>query len=515
MIASRRRHEKNSISGNSDVIKAAIKFSEEKGLDFEIIIKALESAIEAVAYQKYGNKNKIIVNIDRATGQFSVYRILKVIDDSDSVNIDDESISLSKAKSLCDKDIRVGDTIDESLFLDDDLTSARVAHKKIAQIIREAELKKQYEEFKDKIGEVRYGIVKQVGYPDITVDINGANAFLLPRNLIGDERFREGDKVKVYIQSVKHSDDGRQITLSRTHEGFLRGLLKQEIPEIADGLVVIKAITRDAGSRSKVAVFSPDKNIDPVGACVGIRGDRIKSIIQELNGEKIDVIQYSSDLGQFIIRAITPAEVSKVIIDEDENCVEVIVPEDQLSLAIGKKGQNVRLASELVGWKIEILSTQQESERRSAEFNHCSTLFSEALNLEEIMGQLLVTEGFSSVEDIANASTKELTSIEGFNEDIADELRSRANKYIKEENEKKIAELKSLGVEDYIINLPLSIDNKILLGSHGIKTLGDIADLSSYELYSMLSSSNKTDSESTKDSVNSIIMEARKKLGIV
>lgn len=294
----------------------------------------------------------------------------------------------------------------------------------------------------------------------------------------------------------------------------MEALLNQEIPEIADGLVIIKGIARDAGSRSKVAVFSPDKNIDPVGACVGVKGERIKTIIHELNGEKIDVIHYSSDLGQFVIKAITPAEVSKVIIDENENCVELIVHEDQLSLAIGKKGQNVRLASELVGWKIEILSTQQESERRSKELNQCSALFAEALNLEEIMGQLLVTEGFSSVEDISDASIKELASIEGFNEDIANELRSRAAKYLKVKNDKRIEELKASGMEDDVINLPLSIDGKIALSKHGIKTLDSIADLSSYEFCSILSNSENSKKD-LKDTVDLIIMEARKKLGVI
>lgn len=291
-------------------------------------------------------------------------------------------------------------------------------------------------------------------------------------------------------------------------------MFNQEVPEVADGLITIKGIARDAGSRSKVAVFSSDKNIDPVGACVGVKGDRIKTIIHELNGEKIDVIHYSSDLGQFVIKAITPAEVSKVIIDENENCIELIVAEDQLSLAIGKKGQNVRLASELVGWKIEILSTQQESERRNKEFSQCSVLFAEALNLEEIMGQLLVTEGFSSVEDISNTSIKELASIEGFNEDIANELHNRANNYLKAENDRKIEELKNLGMEDDVINLALSIDNKIALSKHNIKTLEDIADLSNYEFCSILSSSTNN-KDNLKDTADLIIIEARKKLGLI
>ncbi len=520
MIANRKssvkqKSNKNNIVGSLDVIKTAGELSLQKGLDFSVVIKALESAIEAVAYQKYGSKSKIVVNIDRNTGKITSYRKLKVIDDESDgeKNIEYESITLTQAK-LIKGDAKVGDTINKLLSLNTDLASARIAQQKIAQIIKDEESKKQYEEFKDKVGEIRYGIVKQVEYSDLIIDINGTRAYLPLRNLTGGESFREGDKVKTYIQTVKRSDDGRQIILSRTHEGFLEALLNQEIPEIADGLVTIKGIARDAGSRSKVAVFSPDKNIDPVGACVGVKGDRIKTIIHELNGEKIDVINYSSDLGQFVIKAITPAEVSKVIIDENENCIELIVAEDQLSLAIGKKGQNVRLASELVGWKIEILSTQQESERRSKELSQCSALFAEALNLEEIMGQLLVTEGFSSVEDISNASIKELASIEGFNEDIASELHSRANKYLKAENDRKIEELKSLGMEDDVINLTLSIDNKIALSKHDIKTLEDIADLSSYEFCSILSSSADS-KENLKDTVDSIIIEARKKLGLI
>ncbi|GFQ78066.1 translation initiation factor IF-2 [Trichonephila clavata] len=513
MIANRKssvkqKSNKNNIVGSLDVIKTAGELSLQKGLDFNVVIKALESAIEAVAYQKYGSKSKIVVNIDRNTGKVTSYRKLKVIDDESDgeKNTEYESITLTQAK-LIKEDAKVGDTVSELLSLNTDLASARIAQQKIAQIIKDEESKKQYEEFKDKVGEIRYGIVKQVEYSDLIIDINGTRAYLPLRNLTGGESFREGDKVKTYIQTVKRSDYGRQIILSRTHEGFLDALLNQEIPEIADGLVTIKGIARDAGSRSKVAVFSPDKNIDPVGACVGVKGDRIKTIIHELNGEKIDVINYSSDLGQFVIKAITPAEVSKVIIDENENCIELIVAEDQLSLAIGKKGQNVRLASELVGWKIEILSTQQESERRSKELSQCSALFAEALNLEEIMGQLLVTEGFSSVEDISNASIKELASIEGFNEDIANELHNRANKYLKAENDRKIEELKSLGMEDDVINLTLSIDNKIALSKHDIKTLEDIADLSSYEFCSILSSSADS-KENLKDTVDSIIIEA-------
>ncbi|QKX02443.1 transcription termination factor NusA [Wolbachia endosymbiont of Dirofilaria (Dirofilaria) immitis] len=511
----KQKSDKGHLVGSIDIIKTAAELSLQKGLDFEVIIRALESAIEAVAYQKYGSKSKIVVNVDRNTGKVILYRGVKVVSDelNEEGNSGYELITLTQAR-LIKEDAKVGDIINELLSLNTDLASARIAQQRIAQVIKYEELKKQYGEFRDKVGEVRDGVIKQIEYSDLIVDINGARAYLPLRNLIGGESFREGDKVKAYIQTVKRSDDGRQIILSRTHEGFLEALLNQEIPEIADGLVVIKGIARDAGSRSKVAVFSPDKNIDPVGACVGVKGERIKTIIHELNGEKIDVIHYSSDLGQFVIKAITPAGVSKVIIDENENCVELIVPEAQLSLAIGKKGQNVRLASELIGWKIEILSIQQESERRSRELSQCSALFAEALNLEEIMGQLLVTEGFSSVEDISDASVKELASIEGFNEDIANELRSRANKYLKAKNDRKIEELRTLGMEDDVINLPLSIDGKIALSKYGIKTLKNIADLSSYEFCSILSSL-VDNREDLKDTVDLIIMEARKKLGVI
>ncbi|WP_410542929.1 transcription termination factor NusA [Wolbachia endosymbiont of Tetranychus urticae] len=508
----KQKNNKNNIVGSLDVIKTAGELSLQKGLDFNIIINALKSAIEAVAQQKYGSKSKIVVNIDKNTGKVTSYRQLKVINDESNEN-ECDLIKLTQAK-LIKEDAKVGDTISELISLNTDLVSARIAQQKISEIIKNEELKKQYEEFKDKVGEMRYGIVKQVEYSDLIIDINGIGAYLPLRNLIGGESFREGDKVKAYIQAVKRSDDGRQIILSRTHEGFLEALLNQEVPEVADGLITIKGIARDAGSRSKIAVFSSDKNIDPVGACVGVKGDRIKTIIHELNGEKIDVIHYSSDLGQFVIKAITPAEVSKVIIDENENCIELIVAEDQLSLAIGKKGQNVRLASELVGWKIEILSTQQESERRNKEFSQCSVLFAEALNLEEIMGQLLVTEGFSSVEDISNTSIKELASMEGFNEDIANELHNRANNYLKAENDRKIEELKNLGMEDDVINLALSIDNKITLSKHNIKTLEDIADLSNYEFCSILSSSTNN-KDNLKDTADLIIIEARKKLGLI
>ncbi|MDD9331376.1 MAG: transcription termination factor NusA [Wolbachia sp.] len=502
MIASRRsnvkrKSNKSNVIGSLETIRAIEELSSLKRLDFEVVIKALKNAIEVAAYQKYGNENEIIVDINRESGTIAIYKKLTTVSD------ENKSDNVLEPLDMSSIDVALMKTV--SYTLTNGITSE--------------ELKNQYEEFKDKVGEIRYGFVKPKENSDIVVDINGTRAFLSQHNQVSGDNFSEGDKIKAYIQSVKRSEDGRQVILSRTHKGFLEGLLRQEVPEIADGLVVIKAIARDAGSRSKVAVFSPDKNIDPVGACVGVRGDRIKTIINELNGEKIDIVSYSSELGQFVIKAITPAEVSRVIIDEDEHCIELVVPEDQLSLAIGKKGQNVKLASELVGWKIEILSTQQESERRSKKLSQCSALFAEALNLDEMMGQLLVTEDFSSVEDIANVSIKELALIEGFNEDIANELHNRANKYLKEENNRKVEELKNLGMEDDVINLSLSIDDKIALSKHGIKTLEDIADLSSYEFCNILSSSSsvnyKISSADLKNLVDPIIMEARKRLGII
>ncbi|WP_333023489.1 transcription termination factor NusA [Wolbachia endosymbiont of Pentidionis agamae] len=503
----------NNLNG-TDIIRAAKVLAEQKGLDFDFIVEALENSIEAVAYEKYGVSNDITCVIDRSTGVASLSRKLKVVEDMDSK--DGSVISFVSAK-LIKEDVKVGDVIFQDLPINIDVASARVAQKKIAQIIKDKELAKQYEEFKGKIGDLVYGVVKQVEYGNLTVDLNGSEAFFPSKNLLKGEVFRQGDRIKACIENVKPSSDGRQIILSRVHKGFLEQLLKQEVPEVSDGLVVIKSIARDAGSRSKVAVFSSDKNIDPVGACVGIRGHRVKSIISELQGEKLDIINYSSELGKFIINAIAPAEVSKVVIDEDENYVELVVPEDQLSLAIGKKGQNIRLASELVGWDIKILSTQEESDKRSRELREVSALFAECLNVDEIIGQLLVTEGFLRVEDIAYAPISELTTIEAFTEDIAIELHDRANQFLRKQVDEKKQRLANLEVDSNLIDLPLSLDAKVKLAENHIKTLQDIADLSNDELYSMLCTlhSNQEELESLKSTVDSVIMKARKKLGLV
>lgn len=490
-----------------ELLRAAKETAEQVGLQVETIVKALEASIEAAARQKYGD-HKIITSIDRKTGMISIFREVAVSDDGP---FGGDFISLSEAK-LIKEDAVIGEIIQEQLpLIDINYVSAKIAQKKIKQIIQEEERRKQYEEFKDRVGTIVRGRVKEIElYKNLIVDINGNEACLKSFNLIKGEVFRQGDNINAYIEDVRSVDYGAQIFLSRTHKGFVEQLFKEEIPEIYDGLVVIKAIARDAGSRTKIAVSSVDKNIDPVGTCVGIKGCRIKNIKSQLSDEKIDVVKYSTNLAEFVVEAIAPANVLKVIIDEDESYIELVIPEDQLNIAIGKRGQNIRLASELVGWKINILNDKENSEKRMQEFKKGSALFVEALDVEEIIGQLLITEGFLSVEDVAQASISELASIEGFNEEIAAALRDRAVQYLKDKENDNETKLEGLEIDQSIKELPyLQMTDMAVLYNNGIKTIDDLASLSDDEFCSIISRF------SLGQEVDEIIMQARKKAGLL
>ena len=507
---------------NLELIRVAKDIADQKGLNLDVIIKAIEEAIQLTSRSRYGNC-KIKVTVDRKTGVVATYRQVLVINDDGKVVIPEnkeneiDPVDISKYKLLTltearaiDPNIEVGDIILEPLpVIDLDYSSAKIAKQKIAQVIISEERKKQYEDFKDRIGDIVYGTAKRIEYNNVIVDLNGNEGYLSSANLIKGEVFRVGDRVKAHIEDVRRENSGPQIFLSRINKGFMEQLFKQEIPEIYDGIVTIKAIARDPGSRSKVAVFSSDKNIDPVGACVGVRGVRIQSIISELHGEKIDVILYSPELAKFIVNAIAPAEVLKVIIDEDIEKVELIIPENQLSLAIGRYGQNIRLASELVGWKIDVIGDETESTRKAKELSAGSKIFVEGLDVEEIIGQLLFTEGFVSIEDIDQASVSDISAIDGFNEEIAVELKNRAADYLARKNSEMQQVLESLSVDKDITMLPfLRISDIVALSENGIKNLEDIAGLCTDEFYDII-----PDIALTKDQIDSIILESRKKIG--
>ncbi|QGR02538.1 transcription termination/antitermination protein NusA [Ehrlichia ruminantium] len=507
---------------NLELIRVAKDIADQKGLNLDVIIRALEEAIQLTSRSRYGNC-KIRVTVDKKTGLISTYRQVLVIKDNGEViipegkenEIDHADISKYKLVTLTearkiDENVKIGDIMLEPLpVIDLDYSSAKIAKQKIAQVIVSEERKKQYESFKDRIGDIVYGTAKRIEYNNVIVDLNGNEGYLSASNLIKGEVFRVGDRVKAHIEDVRKENSGPQIFLSRINKGFMEQLFKQEIPEIYDGIVTIKAIARDPGSRSKVAVFSSDKNIDPVGACVGARGVRIQSIISELHGEKIDVVLYSPELPKFIVNAIAPAEVLKVIIDEDKEKVELIIPENQLSLAIGRYGQNIRLASELVNWKIDVIGDETESSRKAKELTIGSRVFVEGLDVEEIIGQLLFTEGFVSIEDIDQASVSDISAIDGFNEEIAIELKNRAADYLTRKDAEIKQILESLPIDKDIVVLPfLKPSDIIALSQNGINNLEDIAGLCTDEFYEMV-----PNIALTKDQIDSIILESRRKIG--
>ena len=383
--------------------------------------------------------------------------------------------------------------------------AAQTAKQVIVQKVRDAERQRQYGEFKNRTAEIVNGLVKRVEFGNVVVDLGRAEALLRRDELIPRETFRTGDRVRAYIFDVRQEPRGPQIFLSRTHPQFMAKLFAQEVPEIYDGIIELKAVARDPGSRAKIAVISRDSGIDPVGACVGMRGSRVQAVVAELQGEKIDIIQWSSDPATFIVNALAPAEVAKVVLDEEANRIEVVVPDDQLSLAIGRRGQNVRLASQLTGWDIDILTEAEESERRTEEFKSRSKMFIDALDVDDVIAHLLVTEGFSSVEEVAFVPLEDLTDIEGFDEGIAGELQNRARSFLEEQDERNTVRRRELGVDDVLAAVEgLSTSHLVKLGENGIKTLDDLADLAGDELIELLGKDSLT-----LDEANAVIMAAR------
>ncbi len=485
-----------------ELLQIADAVAREKSIERETVIAAMEEAIQKAARSKYGHENDIRAEIDPKNGEIRIFRCLEVVAE---VENDATQITLQEAASH-NPDAQVGDILAEPLPpVDFGRIAAQTAKQVIVQKVREAERERQYEEYKDRIGEIANGLVKRVDYGNVTVDLGRAEAIVRRDDLLPRESFRQGDRIRAYIYDVRREPRGPQIFLSRTHPQFMIQLFKQEVPELYDGIIEIKAVARDPGSRAKIAVLSNDASIDPVGACVGMRGSRVQAVVNELQGEKIDIIQWSPDAATFIVNALAPAEVAKVVLDEEARRIEVVVPDDQLSLAIGRRGQNVRLASQLTGWDIDILTEKEESERRQEEFRQRTQLFVSTLDVDEFLAQLLVTEGFSTVEDIAFVPEDELGSIEGLDEGVAGELRKRALTYLEARNAEFEATRVKLGVQDDVAAIDgLTPAMLVVLGEKGIKTLDDLGDLAGDELLEIL-----TDAELSAEDANAIIMKAR------
>jgi len=417
-------------TGNVEILQIADSVARERGISKEIVIEAMEQAIQVASRKKYGQESNIVAHIDRKTGEIRLYRNLEIVEKPE-----DHSTQISLEDALLkDENAHLGGSLHELLPpIDLGRVTAQAAKQVIVQKVRDAERDRQYEEFKDRVGEIIHGVVKRVDYGNVVVDLlNRAEGFLAKEELIRNELYRQNDRIKAYIMDVRREPKGPQIFLSRTNNMFLAKLFVQEVPEIYDGIIEIKGVVRDAGSKAKIAVYSKDPSIDAVGSCVGIRGARVQAVINELQGEKIDIIQWSSDPATYVINALTPATVSKVIIDEEARNIEVIVGNDQLSLAIGRRGQNVRLASQLTGWKIEISSEEESAKRKLEEFNILSYIFMHNLDIDEVLAQLLVAEGFTSIEELALVDISELLSIEGIEEELAAALQERARSYLHE-----------------------------------------------------------------------------------
>jgi transcription termination/antitermination protein NusA len=486
-----------------ELLQVADTVARDKSIDRDEVLQAMEQAIQKAGRSKYGQEYDIRAEIDRKNGEIKLMRFRQV---ADPVENEATQLSVTAAKGI-NPDLEIGEFITDPLPpIDFGRIAAQTAKNVIVQKVREAERQRQYREFKDRVGDIVNGLVKRVEFGNVIVDLGRAEAILRRDELIPRESFRQGERVRAYIYDVREEARGPQIFLSRTHPQFMAKLFAQEVPEIYDGIIEIRGVARDPGSRAKIAVISNDSGIDPVGACVGMRGSRVQAVVGELQGEKIDIIPWSADPATFVVNALAPAEVAKVVMDEDQRRIEVVVPNDQLSLAIGRRGQNVRLASQLSGWDIDILTEDEESERRQEEFRTRSKMFIEALDVDDVIAHLLVTEGFTSVEEVAFVALDELAGIEGFDETIAAELQQRGRTFIEQQNAAREQRRQELGVSDEIAALDgIGPALLVVLGEKGIKTLDDLADLAGDELVEISESAGKLELEQA----NAIIMAAR------
>ena len=494
------------IYGSTELLQIADAVAREKGLSKDSVLEAMEQAIQVAGRRKFGHEHDIRAEIDKKNGEIKLYRVRTVVE---VIENEMTQLTLKQAHKI-DKNLAIGDELRDLLPpIDFGRVAAQTAKQVVLQRVRDAERDKQFSEFKDKVGEIVSGTVKRVEYGNVIVDFGRTEAMIRRDELIPRELFRPGDRIRAYIHDVRREKTGPQIFLSRTHADFIGRLFAQEVPEIYDGIIEIKAAARDPGSRAKIAVHSKDSSVNPVLSCVGMRGSRVQAVVNELQGEKIDIIEWSPDPATFVVNALSSAEVSKVVIDENKNRIEVVVPDDQLSLAIGRRGQNVRLASQLTGWSIDILTEAVESERRAEEFSSLSQLFVDALDVEEVIAHLLVTEGFTSIEEVAFIPVSDLMNIEGFDENVAQELHDRAQNWLETKQKETQNKLNALGMEASLIEFAAqhpAIKSEWLekFGENKVLTLDDFADLSTAELLDIL-----PDAKLSADEAGQLIMAAR------
>ncbi|OYX02527.1 MAG: transcription termination/antitermination protein NusA [Bosea sp. 32-68-6] len=503
-------------------LQIADAVAREKSIDRQIVLDAMEDAIARAARSRYGAETDVHAEISTKTGELRLARHLQVVDSVENPAVE---ITVDEAKRH-NPAAQVGDVIADPLPpFDFGRIAAQAAKQVIVQKVREAERDRQYDEYKDRIGEIVNGAVKRVEYGNVFVDLGRGEAIIRRDEMIPRETFKVGDRARAYVYDVRREPRGPQIFLSRTHPQFMAKLFGQEVPEIYDGIVEVKAVARDPGSRAKIAVISRDSSIDPVGACVGMRGSRVQAVVGELQGEKIDIIPWSPDIATFVVNALQPAEVAKVVLDEEADKIEVVVPDEQLSLAIGRRGQNVRLASQLTGWDIDILTEAEESERRQKEFVNRTDIFMNALNVDETVGQLLASEGFRSVEEVAYVDLAELASIEGFDEETGAEIQSRAQDYLAAVEAEFDEKRRALGVEDALREVPgITTAMMVALGENDVKNVEDLAGCATDDLVGW---TERKDGETTRHSgyldgfdlsrqdAEAIVMSARVQAGWV
>ncbi|MEO0822371.1 MAG: transcription termination factor NusA [Pseudomonadota bacterium] len=505
-----------------ELLQIADAVAREKLIDRELVLEAMEDSLGKAARSRYGPEYDIRAFIDRRSGEIQMSRALEVVEEVENYFTE---ISIEEAR-LKNPEAQVGDFITEPLpAMDFGRIAAQTAKQVIVQKVRDAERERQYEEFKDRVGEIINGQVKRVEYGNVIVDLGRGEGIVRRDQLIPRESYRVGDRIRAFVREVRRETRGPQIFLSRTAPEFMAKLFGMEVPEIYDGIIEIKAVARDPGSRAKIGVISYDNAIDPVGACVGMRGSRVQAVVNELQGEKIDIIPWNEDAATFIVNALQPAEVVKVVMDEDAQRIEVVVPDEQLSQAIGRRGQNVRLASQLTGWDIDIMTEAEESERRQQEFNERSQMFMEALNVDEMVAQLLVSEGFTALEEVAFVEIEELTVIDGFDEDTAEELQARAREMLEEANQKALAEARELGTEEDLIAFDgLTPQMIVILAKDGITDLAEFAKCADWELaggYTTVDGKRVKDDgllesfEITLEEARYLVLRARLALGII
>ncbi len=488
-----------------EILQVADTVAREKSINRDQVIDAMEEAIQKAARTKYGLQNDIRAKISRSNGVISLYRYREVVENDAEIENESALIHLQDA-IVIKTDVAVGDfLIDELPPMDFGRVAAQTAKQVINQKVRDAERERQYEEYQDRKGDIINGVVKRIDFGNITVDLGRAEAVIRREESIPREKVKMGDRVRAYVMDVRRELRGPQIFLSRTHPDFMAKLFKQEVPEIYDGVIQIMAVARDPGSRAKIGVYTKDSSVDPVGACVGMRGVRVQAVVQELQGEKVDIVPWSPDIATFLVNALAPAQVTKVVMDEETQRAEVVVPEDQLSLAIGRRGQNVRLASHLTGWNIDILTESEEMDKRTQETQRRVEQFMAALDVDDVLAHLLVAEGFITLDDVAYVEIDELAGIEGFDEDVARELQNRALVFVTKRDEELQAKIKDLGITTELLEFDaLTQDMAVMMGEAGVKTLDDLGDLSGDELVEIVGEKNMK-----LDRANAIIMAIR------